>query len=65
MDHRSFELNFEVNAIVYDKKFAEELRDVFYEDLQSAVKIDPETWSKRPFYIQLGERVARLVSPQL
>lgn len=65
MDCRSFELNFEVNAIVYDKPFASEVRRIFYEDLQNAEKIDLQTWCERPFYIKLGEKVARLVSPLL
>ena len=33
MDYRSFELNFEVNAIVYDKPFAEKMRRIFFDDL--------------------------------
>lgn len=65
MDFRSFDLNFEVNAIVYDDETATELRHVFYEDLKSAEKIDETLWSNRPRYKQLWERVARLVSPLL
>jgi cardiolipin synthase A/B len=29
MDYRSFDLNFEVNAVVYDRGFAAQLADVF------------------------------------
>jgi len=65
MDFRSFDLNFEVNGIVYDEKFASEVRDVFFEDLKYARKIDPEQWSNRPFFVQLGEKIARLFSPIL
>jgi len=65
MDFRSFDLNFEVNAIVYDEKFAGEVRDVFYEDLKFAKKIDPEAWRNRHIWVQLGEKVARLFSPIL
>jgi cardiolipin synthase len=39
MDFRSFDLNFEVNAIVYDKEIATELRDIFYEDLRFSEKM--------------------------
>lgn len=63
MDHRSFELNFEVNVIVYDQQFAEEMRQVFFDDLKQAEKIDPEGWYKRPAYRQFPEKVARLFSP--
>jgi len=30
MDHRSLELNFEVNSIIYDKEFSTELTEIFY-----------------------------------
>lgn len=65
MDHRSFELNFEVNAIVYDRDFAEQMRQVFMNDLKDAEKIDAERWFSRPAYVQLPERFARLCSPIL
>ena len=62
MDHRSFDLNFEVNTIIYDADFANQLRDVFYDDLKHAVKIDLASWYDRPVYKQFFERVARLLS---
>lgn len=65
MDQRSFDLNFEVNAIVYNKEIAEQLRDAFYEDIKDAEKIDHDRWSKRKTYIKLMEKTARLVSPML
>jgi cardiolipin synthase A/B len=65
MDSRSFDLNFEVNAIVYDSEIACELRDIFYEDLKDAEKIELEVWRKRPVYKQFFEKTARLVSPLL
>jgi cardiolipin synthase len=63
MDHRSFEMNFEVNVIVYNEKFAQQMRQVFFDDLKDADKIDPELWYKRSAYKQLPERIARLFSP--
>lgn len=65
MDYRSFDLNFEVNAIVYDKEFATELSDVFYEDIKDAEKINHQEWNNRPEYKQFLEKAARLVSPLL
>ena len=65
MDYRSFELNFEVNAIVYDVPFAEKLRKVFFDDLKHAKKINAQKWYKRPVYFRLLERIARLFSPAL
>ena len=65
MDHRSFELNFEVNAIIYDAPFAEKLRSVFFEDLKYAEKLNAEQWYERSLLTQLPEKLARLLSPSL
>ena len=65
MDIRSFDLNFEVNAIVYDKEIANELYSVFKDDLKDSVKLDLMTWNKRPRYKKLIENAVRLVSPLL
>lgn len=65
MDNRSFELNFEVNAVIYDNQTAEEMTRVFYLDLEDSRKIDPEEWEKRPLYKQLPEKLSRLLSPLL
>ena len=65
MDHRSFELNFEVNAMIYDNKVAEQLKDTFYDDIKDAIKINPQTWKKRTLFRQLPEKIARLLSPLL
>jgi cardiolipin synthase len=63
MDMRSFELNFEVNAIVYDQKISRQLRSTFFDDLTDAKKIDAKKWNSRPAYKQLPEKLARLFSP--
>lgn len=65
MDHRSYELNFEVNSMIYDTAIAEQLREVFYNDIKDAKKISPATWKRRPFYKQMPEKVVRLISPLL
>jgi len=62
LDNRSFDLNFEVNAIVYDTTLASELKDHFNKDLETANKIEIERWIKRPLYVVLYERVLRLFS---
>lgn len=65
MDVRSFDLNFEVNALIYDQKIATTMRTQFFEDLKDANKLDPERWNKRSFLQLLPERIARLFSPVL
>lgn len=39
MDIRSFKLNFEVNAIVYDEREAEKMVTSFHRDLESCTQI--------------------------
>jgi cardiolipin synthase len=63
MDHRSFELNFEVNAIIYDEKFAKKMRKIFFDDLEHAEKLNAKHWYKRSILTQLPEKFARLLSP--
>jgi cardiolipin synthase len=63
MDIRSFDLNFEVNAIVYDEEIAHQLRQAFYEDLKDATIIDMESWNARSKFTQLMEKLAGLFSP--
>jgi len=65
MDHRSFDLNFEVNAIVYDHEFAVQLRRIFLYDIGNAERLGMEGAVSRPLYRRLSERIARLLSPLL
>lgn len=65
MDIRSFDLNFEVNTIIYDEEITESLRKVFADDLKDAVRIDPDAWCKRSKLRCLVEKFARLLSPLL
>lgn len=65
MDYRSFEFNFEVNALIYDQEVAKEMRKTFFEDLKDAEQVDKKAWLSRPWYIQLPEKIARLFSPVL
>ena len=48
LNHRSFNLDFEVNANIYDAAFSEKLSKVFYADLRDAEKINIERWKTRP-----------------
>lgn len=63
MDVRSQELNFEVNALVFDKKINEKLQDLFHEDMNDCEEISLVSWRKRPKYKVFFEHLARLLSP--
>jgi len=65
MDIRSFDLNFEVNAIVYDEKLAQELKKTFLDDLADSERIDLADWENRSRMVKLGESFCRLFSPIL
>lgn len=63
MDARSQELNFEVNALVFDEKINEKLHSIFIEDMNDCEEILLETWQKRPRHKVFFEHLARLLSP--
>lgn len=65
MDYRSFDLNFEVNAIVFSKNMAAQLTEAFENDLMVSELIDAKTWLNRPKYVHLWEKLVRLLSPFL
>ena len=65
MDYRSFDYNFEVNAIIYDKDFHTLMKKQFLKDLEDSEQITLEEWESRPLRIKLKESVVRLLSPIL
>lgn len=65
LDVRSFDLNFEVSAVVYDEQVASQLAEIFDKDLQDAEKITLESWNRRSKFRKITERMVRLVSPFL
>ena len=65
MDIRSFDQNFEVNALVYDKEITQLLENDFLEDLEDSTRIYLETYSKRPLRHKVRESLSRIFSPLL
>jgi cardiolipin synthase len=65
MDYRSFDLNFEVNAIVYSETINTQLKETFYNDLKDSIEIKAEDWLARPKYVFVWEKLVRLLSPFL
>ncbi len=63
LDERSFNLNFEVNATIYDEKFAQELKAQFFKDLEESEKLDYETWKNRPKWQKFKDKLFRMLSP--
>ena len=65
MDYRSFKINFEVNALIYDKKISNELKTFFQDDIKDCEKLDLESWQNRSKRTKLIEALARLAAPLL
>lgn len=65
LDIRSFALNFEVNAVVYDEAKAKEMECYFKQDLKDCSRITKEGYAARPPLIRLKEQICRLLSPLL
>jgi cardiolipin synthase A/B len=65
MDIRSFDNNFEVNAIIYDEDFCMELKGYFLDDLSLSDEIDLESHRSRSLRKKLIESFSRILSPLL
>tara|TARA_R110002049_G_scaffold68465_3_gene177469 strand:- start:2665 stop:4113 length:1449 start_codon:yes stop_codon:yes gene_type:complete len=65
MDYRSFNINFEVNALIYSKDISHQLTEFFKADLKDCHQLDLQTWRNRSKRTKLIEAVARLMAPLL
>jgi cardiolipin synthase len=65
LDIRSFKLNFEINAFIYDEDTAAELADIFLEDSENSFELTMERYNRRPLFNRFKESVSRLLSPIL
>jgi cardiolipin synthase len=63
VDVRSFDLDFEVTALIYDEDFALRLGVLFAEDLKNCDEISMEEWIKRPKRQRYKESIARIFGP--
>ena len=64
-DVRSFKLNFECNAIIYDTKTSQMLYDIFMDDLNYSMELTRELYLERGVLIRFKESVCRLLAPLL
>ena len=65
MDLRSFKLNFEVNAFIYDAKLIEEIKNNFIKDLQNSEELERDKFENRKTIVKVKESISRLFSPIL
>ncbi|QCJ42779.1 cardiolipin synthase [Bacillus sp. S3] len=65
IDTRSFRLNFEVNAVLFDEKAAKKLHTLFQQDCQDSSELTITRYTERPLINKLKEAITRLLSPIL
>ena len=65
LDYRSFSINFEINALLYSRKKALEMKTLFFQELKECTEIDPERWMERGIGRKLQESFNRLWAPLL
>ena len=65
LDIRSFTLNFEINAFIYDKEITSKLEDFFIDDLKFCDELTLEKYINRSPSVKFKESVSRLLSPIL
>jgi len=65
MDYRSFNLNFEINALLYSKQQATILKSHFLNDLKDSEKMNLKRWSERSSLTKFKESISRLFAPLL
>lgn len=62
MDRRSFNLNFEINAVVYDSDFNKENRNIIENELKNSVLFN-DVKKKNNIFVRMLEKLARLFAP--
>lgn len=65
LDVRSFSINYELNAVLYDEDAAGRIEGDFERDLLDCTEFDPAEYRRRPLAVRLRDSLARLVSPLL
>ena len=65
LDIRSFTLNFEINAFIYDKDITSQLDVFFNDDLKFCDELTLQKYINRSLTVKFKESVSRLLSPIL
>jgi cardiolipin synthase len=65
LDVRSFEQNFEINAVIYDPAVVKSLKADFAKDFEGCLELNYANYKKRPYTERLIEGGARIFSPVL
>ena len=65
MDFRSFNIDYELNAYIYDITAAKVNKAIFMKDMEASHEVTLEDWTARPWYQKFVQKVIRLFAPLL
>ncbi len=65
MDFRSFNLDYELNAYIYDTSAAKVNKAIFLKDMEASREVTLEQWNSRPWYQKLYQKIIRLFAALL
>lgn len=63
IDIRSFVLDYELNALIYDKDFALENKKAFFEDIKHSQELKLEEMKKQNIFTRAIQKILRLFAP--
>jgi cardiolipin synthase len=55
LDRLSAVGNYELNAEIYSKNIARQMRELFEHDQKNSIELTEERWARRPWYVKLSE----------
>jgi cardiolipin synthase len=65
IDIRSFSINYEINAVIYNRQLARELEEAFQHDLAHCTEFEATEYQNRNIALRFRDSLARLFSPLL
>jgi cardiolipin synthase len=65
LDVRSFNLNFELSVLIYDRAMTGQMRDIQLNYLKDSVPLSPKEWSRRSAFKVYADGAVSLLSPLL
>ena len=65
LDFRSFKLNFEVNAFMYDENIAHQLEEIFLNDIENSSLQTVGIFNRQSRWLKFKQTFSRLLSPIL
>lgn len=65
MDFRSFNIDYELNAYIYDEEAARINKAIFLRDIEVSKEVTLKSWESRPWYQKFFQKVVRLFAALL